>query len=295
MANNVPGVNGITGFVNAAPEAPPFEMQGGPADPLHGNFGEQASPYPWMNVPMGPYPGSIDPLPGIVDDFTGNESGLAAGLLAQDPTSDQTPTYHAAPFPKEGPNSAVPDQMDAMGRHEGSTRQLLESLRIHASNTGAALRRLFDFTYGSKQDNWTGFLNEVQGEDLIPIVPGAVSYNAGGFGANDHTSNAYHKANSYGFNTSHRHRRFATGPIPGNTMWMKPGGRPMVRSFTNFHNFPTSGAFAGDDPGYTFGYQGAVLEDVPGEYVAPPQPALASANVDITPVATSSVPEIPLY
>jgi hypothetical protein len=292
---NVPGVNSITGFVNASPEAPPFEQQGGPSDPLHGNFGEQASPYPWMNVPMGPYPGSIDPLPGIVDDFGGGESGLAAGLLAQDPTADQTPNYHAAPFPNEGPTARMPDQMDATGRNDGSTRQLLQSLRIHATNTGAGLRRLFDWTYGSKQDEWTGFFNDVQGEDFVPAIPGSVSSNAGGFGANDHISNAYHKANASGFNTAHRHRRYATGPIPGNTMWMKPGGRPMVRSFTNQHNFPTSGAFAGDDPGATFGYQGAVLQDIPSEYVAPPQPSLASAAVSGSAVNNSVIPEIPLY
>jgi hypothetical protein len=292
---NVPGVNGITGFVNAQPEAPPFEQQGGPADPLHGNWGEQASPYPWMNIPMGPYPGSIDPLPGIVSDQFLQGQPLAAGQLGQDPTADQTPSYHAAPFPNEGPNSSTPDQLDAIGRHVGSRRQLLQSLWIHAHNTGAGLRRLFDLTYGSKQDEWTGFYNDVQGEDLVPTIPGAVSYNAGGYGVNDHVSNTYAKRNTYGFDTSHRHRRYATGPIPGNTMWMKPGGRPMVRSFTGIHNFPTSGAFAGDDPGATFGYQGAILEDIPAEYVAPPQVALAPAAIDTTPVATSSIPEIPLY
>jgi hypothetical protein len=289
---NVPGVNGITGFVNSNPEAPPFEQQGGPADPLHGNLGEQASPYPWQNVPMGPYPGSIDPLPGIVGDYPDT---IAAGQLADDPTADQTPAYNAAPYPNEGPSSANAEQLDVRGRAEGSTRQLLQSAWVHAHNTGASLKKLFYFTYGSKQDQWNDFYNEVPGNDIVPDVPGSVSYQSNGFGVNDHVSNAFHKANAYGFNTSHRHRRYAAGSIPGNTMWMKPGGRPMVRSFTNLHNFPTSGAFAGDDPGATFGYQGAILEDIPGEYVAPPQPSLASAAVDPTGVAYSYVPEIPHY
>jgi hypothetical protein len=289
---DVPGVNGITGFVVSDPEAPPFQVMGGPADPMHGQPGETAEPYPWEIVPMGPYPGSIDPLPGMVDDRTAAQQNLSAqaGYLAQDPTADQTPAYHAAPFSTEGPNALQADQMDVRRRNAGSRRQLLNSLWLHAHNTGASLRRLFDFTYGSKQDNWVGFFNPIPGEDIVPTVPGSVGYQANGFGVNDHMSNAFRKQNAYGFDTAHRHRRYAYSPIPGNTMWMKPGGRPMVRSFTGQHNFPTSGAFAGDDPGYTFGYQGAVLTNTPSEYVAPPQPNLGSALVN-----ADTAPYIPLY
>jgi hypothetical protein len=290
---NVPGVNGITGFIVSNPEAPPFEMQGGPADPAHKEWGEQASPYPWENVPMGPYPGLINPIDGMVGNIP-NYGSLNTGTLVQDPTADQTPTYHAAPFPNEGPGSPAPDQMDIHGRAHGSKRQLLQSLRIHASNSGAGLRRLFAPTQLVKQDEWTAFFNPVQGEDIVPAIPGSVSSNAGGFGTNDHVSNAYHKANEYGLNTSHRHRRYAGGPIPGNEMWMKPGGRPMVRSLTGIHNFPISGAFAGDDPGATFGYQGAILVDTPPEYVAPPQVNVAPATVDIQ-SAGSTIPEISFY
>lgn len=287
----VPGVNGITGFVVSNPEAPPFEVQGGPADPSHGNPGETARPYPWEVVPMGPYPGSIDPLPGIVDDNGSGTNALLAGQLSQDPTADQTPANdHAAPFLTEGPNALQADQMDVRRRNAGSRRQLLNSLWLHAHNTGAGLRRLFDFTYGSKQDNWEGFYNPIPGEDIVPTVPGSIGYQANGFGVNDHMSNAFRKQNAYGFDTAHRHRRYAASPIPGNTMWMKPGGRPMVRTYTGIHNFPTSGAFEGDDPGATFGYQGAILTAVPSEYAAPPQPNLAPAVV-----SSETVPSIPLY
>lgn len=289
----VPGVNGITGFVVSNPESPPFEQQGGTVDPMHKQWGETASPYPWEVVPMGPYPGLMNPIDGMIETPS-NGYSLPPGVMAQDPTSDQTPTYHAAPYPNEGPNSIGPDQMDAKGRHEGSTRQLLQSAWIHAHNTGAGLRRLFAPTQVVKQDEWTGFYNDVQGEDLVPPIPGSVSSNAGGYGANDHVSNAYHKSNQYNLNTAHRHRRFATGSIPGNTMWLKPGGRPMVRSLTGIHQFPTSGAFAGDDPGYTFSYQGAVLEDTPPEYVAPPQVTVGPASIDIQ-SAGQTIPDIPLY
>lgn len=285
---NIPGVNGITGFIVSNPEAPPFSVHGGPADSAHGLHGEMAKPYPWEVVPMGPYPGSIDPLPGIITGI--GPAALNAGTLNEDPTADQTPAYHAAPFLTEGPNALQADQLDVRRRNAGSRRQLLNSLWLHAHNTGAGLRRLFDFTYGSKQDNWNGFYNPVPGNDIIPNVPGSIGYQANGFGVNDHTSNAFRKQNGYGFNTSHRHRRYAAGSIPGNTMWMKPGGRPMVRSLTGQYNFPVSGAFEGDNPGATFGYQGAILTAIPSEYAAPPQPNLGSPVIN-----GETVPSIPLY
>lgn len=289
----MPGVNPITGFVNAAPEAPPFEQQGGPVNSYHGHWGQQASPYPWEVIPMGPYPGSIDPLPGIIDDAPMLRS-LEAGFMAQDQTADQTPAYHAAPFPNEGPGSKAPDQLDVHGRAAGSARQLAQSFWVHAHNTGAGLKRLFLPQMLAKQDQWTGFFNEVPGNDIVPSIPGSVSSNAGGFGANDHVSNAFRKENQFGYNTSHRHRRFATGSIPGNTQWLKPGGRPMVRTLTGIHQFPVSGAFAGDDPAATFSYQGAILTNTPAEYAAPAQPTLSPAIVD-TQSAGQTIPEIPLF
>ena len=245
-------------------------------------------------VPLGPFPGMMNPIDGMIATLPSSDASLDAGLLSQDPTADQTPITHAAPFPSEGPVDKNAEQLDVEGRRIGSTRQLLDSLRVHASNTGASLKRLLMPQMLAKQDQWTGFFNPESGNDIVPPIPGSVSYNAGGFGANDHISNAYHKSNEYGFNTAHRHRRFATGPIPGNFMWMKPGGRPMVRSFTGQHNFPTSGYFAGDDPGSSYSYQGAVLVNTPPEYVAPPQVNLGAAAIDIN-SAPQTIPEIPLY
>jgi hypothetical protein len=290
MANvnaNVPGVSGVTGFIISNPQAPPEDISGGPANPYHGHPGEQASPYPWLNFPMGPYPGLINPDDGIVGELT--DGSIPAGIVSQDPTADLTPAYHAAPFPNESPALPMADQFDSRGRREGSIRQLYQSLRIHANNTGASLKRLFDLTLGSKQDSWIGFYNPVQGEDLVPAIPGSVSNNAGGYGANDHTSNAWHKANQYNFNTSHRHRRYATGSVPGNYMYLIPGARPMVRSFTNQYNFQTSGAFAGDDPGAAFSTYGAILEATPSEYNPPALPVIGPVP------ATEPVPVISYY
>lgn len=292
---DIPGVNSITGFVVTNPEAAPFEVHGYPVHPAHSQLGEQASPYPWENIPMGPYPGLMNPIDGMITEIgSGPDTGLQAGMLGQDPTGDQTPAYHAAPYSTEGPASPMADQVDIGQRHIGSTRQLLESASIHASNLGASLKRLFLPQMLARQDNWTGFFNPETGDDIVPKIPGQVSAAAYGFGVNDHVSNEYAKVNGYGFNTAHRHRRFATGSIPGNTMWMKPGGRPMVRSFTGIDHFPLSGAFANDDPGATFGYQGAILQNIPSEYVSPPEPTLAPNIVSET-MPMQSIPEIQFF
>lgn len=287
------GVNSITGFVVSNPEGTPFEIHGYPVHPTHSKPGEQASPYPWEVIPMGPYPGLMQPIDGMITEI-GSDPAMNAGYLAQDPTADQTPAYNAAPFPTEGPASPSADQLDIAGRNAGSARQLLESASIHASNLGASLKRLFMPQMLARQDDWTGFFNPETGNDIVPKVPGSISYQANGFGVNDHVSNPFAKINAYDFNTAHRHRRYAGGPIPGNNMWMKPGGRPMVRSFTGLDHFPLSGAFANDDPGATFGYQGAVLQNIPSEYVAPPEPNLAP-NIVATTAPTQSVPEISFF
>jgi len=291
---NIPGVNAITGFVVTNPEAPPFEVHGYPVHAEHSNPGEQASPYPWENIPMGPYPGLMQPIDGMITEIGSDQNAMEAGYLAQDPTADQTPAYHAAPFPTEGPTSPTADQLDMSERLRGSTRQLLESASIHASNLGASLKKLFLPQMLAKQDDWTAFYNPETGNDNVPKIPGQFGNNVYGIGVNDHISNEYAKVNAYNFNTAHRHRRYAGGPIPGNTMWMKPGGRPMVRSFTGIDHFPLSGAFANDDPGATFGYQGAILQNIPSEYVAPPEPNLAP-NIVATTVPPQSIPEINFF
>jgi hypothetical protein len=142
------------------------------------------------------------------------------------------------------------------------------------------------------QDNWTGFYNPVPGEDMVPAVPASIGTVAFGQNVNDHVSNPFAKKNQYGFNTSHRHRRYAGGSIPGNTLWLRARSRPMVRSFTGQYNFPLSGAFAGDNPGASFGIDGAILTSTPTEYAPPAQPYLGPVMQD---TQASDVPEISYY
>jgi hypothetical protein len=115
--------------------------------------------------------------------------------------------------------------------------------------------------------------------DLQPISDQAKS--AGfGWGTRDRTQ-SFARQNEYGFDSSHQHRRWAMSPIPGNFMYLKPGGRPMVKGLPGPAR-PAIGAdspFAGDDLGQAFGINGAMLQNVPSEYVPPPQPTLSASIV----------------
>lgn len=296
----VPGLTGLQGFEEIQPEADPAELQGGPANPKHEDIGETARPYPWQStmfgidpsIPHGPYgPGE--------DALLGQPVGtLAAGELQQDPTGDETPYLgHAAPYPIESPSVPMADQ-SALGnwtnQQAGSSRQLEESRNLHSADTGAALAREYDPTLDAKQDEWVGFYDVMEGQDNVQGATGAVSASVGGFGTNDHASNSYKKENEYGFNAAHAHRRYATGPIPGNHMWMRPGSRPLQKHIPTTANLPVGqgSPFEGDDTGASYGIQGAVLQDIPGEYIPPTEPLLANPQ----PVQTAeSIPTIPFW
>jgi hypothetical protein len=153
---------------------------------------------------------------------------------------------------------------------DGNADVLYQSYQAHGTDTGAQRKAIA--AADPLQDHWERFYESVPGDDILPPVPGAVSGQAGGFGSNDHRNNAYAKVNPYGLANSHRMRRYATGSIPGNYQWMKPGGRPLSKTMAGPARPATGmGPFQGDDIGQSFGLQGAVLLDPATEYVAPPQ------------------------
>jgi len=244
------------------PEAPPEKVHGGPANEFHGNVGERAEPYPWEEF-AGPHfphePADAAMLGDLPESMT-----FAAGYLAQDPSGDQTPYHsHAGPITKGMP-AADRDP-------EGTAEYLRQSYEAHSVKTGAS-RAGRQGAY-VQEDAWTGFWNTVPGDDQVPTVPGPIGASVGGFGVNDHRSNAFAKVNSFGLAASHRMRRFATGHIPYNYMWMNGAGRPLHKFLPGTLNPPIGeGPFQGDDPMNTYGIQGAVLQEPATEYVAPPQP-----------------------
>lgn len=261
----------LSGLQDDQAFATPEERSGGPADPYHGHWGEQAHPYPWessltMSGSHGPY-GPENQM--LSDEFWFIEP---AGTPDEDPNYD----YNAPSLTKShgsvhnvtnsGP---VPGQADAI-------HQQIEQMQNHGSslNSDKQMQHWDD----PLNDQWQEIWNVTPGHTDIPKAPGAIGNNAFGVGVNDRPMNAYAKRNGFGLDSAHMHRRFATGSIPGNYMWMKPGGRPMIKSLPGPAR-PAIGKdspFEGDDLGMSFSYEGAILQNTPQAYTPPPSPYLAT-------------------
>jgi len=270
-------LTGLQGFVQTDPQLTPFEQQGGPANPAHAlGLWEQPSPYPWessldgiggYNPPMAPYVG--------VGDYPDE---LPAGNITQDPAGDRTPyRTHAAPNKVSlSGNFGMLNQ-----RPRGSTEQLEQSAIIHAGVPGYDASGMWTRGPAAEalQDHWTAFYDVEPGNSIL-VTPDAQTRSGaapGGYASHGReTSNA--RQNEYGFDSAHMHRRYAVGSIPGNYMWMRPGGRPMVKTLPGPAR-PAVGVnspFAGQDTGvgyYPSGNVGGILADPATEYVAPPTPS----------------------
>lgn len=292
MMGGLTPLQGLQVIDNPQPFATPEERSGGPADPRHGQPGEQAEPYPWNLVGGVQYPGHVGPQ-GFENQILGFDYADdvdPAGMLSQDPTADMTPNTaaggritHAAPWPKGVPMDMAPDTVAA---------QRQASADIHAADTGASRALAYSPTLDARQDNWRDFYDVEPGTSLQQPVPKQVGFAVAGFGSRDRAQSLAGQ-NSYGFDSSHAHRRYADSPIPGNDMWMKPGGRPMMKTVAGYPNrFPngSNSPFTGDDTGASFGQYGAVLDTLPGEYQAPPEPALAKPVYD-----SSESPSVDLW
>jgi hypothetical protein len=269
--DGIVSINGLEGFVIQEPEASPYDIHGGPVNAAHAHYGEVASPYPWQMTQYGGTYDFISPVDGMVEQYF---EVLESGTIDQDPRGDQTPYTHAAPWPKDpiGDGSIGP---------ENTAKQLNQNKHIHASNTGASRRQLYTRNT-PVNDTWKEVWVVSPGTISLEssAVPHQVSMAAGGFGSRNRGTTPSPQ-NSYGYDAAHMHRRFATGSIPGNYMYLKPGGRPMVKSISRigYRNWPTgpNTPFYGDDPTASFDTYGAVLTGTPPEYISPPQPMTGAA------------------
>lgn len=272
MTAPLSGLTGLAGqqrTIEQDPQATPEERYGGPADPRHGQWGEQAAPYPWeSSLGMG---GSHGPY-GPENQLLGDEQWFwePAGMESEDPTFDLTPGTHGGPSPVvlSGPIDSGPNAT-------ASTRQ--QSAQLHGLRTNAGLRAMFPpQALGIQQDEWNEIaVTDPGNSDLVPLPKQAIS-SGFMFGTRDRTQSMA-RQNEFGFDAHHRQRRYASGPIPGNTMWLKPGGRPLVKNLAGPARPPVgpSSPFAGDDLGTSFAIQGAYLQNTPVEYEPPAQVNLA--------------------
>ena len=271
MTSPITGLSALARYqsVDELNQATPEERMGGIADPLHAT----GAPTPYgrgsrIGTPIGP----VGPENQLIGEFE-SWALTPAGNEYDDPQFDHTPSRRAGPIPRgimSGPIDAV---------SPGSIAdQLQQSAVLHGINTNAAAHAQRNLE--AENDAWYVMEQVNPGNsDLQPISNQAKS--AGfGWGTRDRTQ-SFARQNEFGFDSAHVHRRYAQSSIPGNYMYLRPGGRPMVKSLPGPARPPigVDSPFAGDDLGQAFSINGAILQNVPSEYVPPPQPNLSASVV----------------
>lgn len=267
------GVSGITGLNGYQvdyiqnPEATPEQIQGGTVDPKHAQIGETAEPYPWESqVAMGGQHGPYGPE----NQLLGDPEWIweSAGNLGDDPTSDRTPITHAAPHATSVTDGTVPS-----GDPTETALRRIQSAEIHAVNTNASADRVTTSLGNVQNDEWEGFYEVEPGHSDLVDIPAQMKTSGFMYGTTDRTQ-SFARQNAFGFDSHHFGRRYAVGSIPGNTMWMKPGGRPLVKHIPSTAKLPVGSAspFVGQNIAQAYSANGAVLVNPPTEYVPPPTP-----------------------
>lgn len=268
------GLTGIAGFqvlVDADSQASPEHRLGGLANPRHAITEPHSVPYPWeanstqaagQNGPYGPD-----------NQMLGDEGWFfqPSGMEWDDPTFDHTPARRAAPWPKGLLSGPIPG-----GNPTDVAEQLRQSHEIHGTDVGAS--RKMQYSDGPLNDQWESYEQTSAGHSDQTTIPRQMMSSGFMWGTRDRVQSMAAQ-NEHGFDSAHSHRRWATGQIPGNFMWMRPGGRPLIKTMAGPAR-PAIGQdspFFGDDLGRAFSIDGALLQNVPSEYVAPPQPTLAPA------------------
>ncbi len=277
MTRPLTGLTAIAGYqqqIEVDSQASPEERSGDLADPRHAFLGSHALPYPWEAQSTqaaalhGPY--------GPANQLLGDEWWFfqPAGTI-DDPISelDRTPSRRAAPWPKGISSGPVPG-----GTPDENARQLQQSAAIHAINSGASKKMQTQLE--PLGDEWEGLWEVNPGNSDQQTIPRQMMSSGFMWGTRDRVQSMA-RQNEYGYDSKHMQRRYAVGSIPGNAMWLKPGGRPMVKSLPGPAR-PAVGVdspFYGNDLGRAFSADGAALQNVPTEYVPPPKPNLAASSV----------------
>jgi hypothetical protein len=272
MTRALTGLSGLAGYQNVIDEdsqATPEERMGGTADPSHAKFlaEDHIRRGAQIGEPIGPY--------GPDNQMLGDESWFfePGGEATQDPYYDHTPSNRAGPWPKgilSGPVGGVgPDD---------TARKLSQLAALHGIDTNADKKSQTQLE--ALNDDWQEIDQLNPGDSIQVRLPKQMMSSGFGWGTRDRVQSMAAQ-NEFGFDQTHQHRRWANGGIPGNTMWLRPGGRPLVKSMPGPAR-PAIGPdspFAGQDLGQTFNINGAILQNVPQEYTPPPTPSLSTAPV----------------
>ena len=155
--------------------------------------------------------------------------------------------------------------------------QLEQSRGIHGVRMNAGLRPMFPPLAYVQQDQWNLIDYTDNGSSDQTNIPRQMMSSGFMFGTRDRVQSMA-RQNQYGYDSKHMRRRYADAAgIPGNYMWMEPGGRPIVKHTAGTAQLPVGpgSPFYGNDPGAAFSTHGAVLANTPEEYQPPPAPQLA--------------------
>ena len=272
MATALGGLEGLSG-INAISQSDPFatpeERHGGPVGPRHYQWGEQALPYSWQSQMT---PGGSHGPYGLENQLLGDDMWFIepAGMSTDDPQfTYQSPSLartHGAVNNRI--NVTVPSQYESINAQ-------LDQMDNHGISDNTSSKMLTNAQGNAVQDKWTELWEINDGSTDLPAITKQFSHTAFGFGVNDAASNASRKVNAFGWGSKHQHRRYATGSIPGNFMWMRPQGRPLFKTIAGPARPPIGGnsPFTGQDVGDAFSYDtGAMLLAQPEEYIPPPTP-----------------------
>lgn len=262
------GLSPLAGFVREQAFATPEQRSGDPADPRHARrYWAAPERMPWHLRAWALAPVSPVINPGLPDTRLGNASQPAGTMSPGTPYMDATPYgTHAAPWPKGAETTVDPDAV---------ARRLEQSAVIHGTGLGGSQQKWLQIA--ALQDRWVEVWNPGPETPTVQAAPPQqVAMASAGWGSTDRVGNP-RGVNDHDFQNAHLHRRYAAGSIPGNYMWMKPGGRPLVKSVPGPAR-PAIGPaspYEGQDLAVAFGVQGAVLQQPAADYEAPPDPYTA--------------------
>lgn len=273
----VSGLNALSGYnaiTDPSPFATPEERMGGVANPYHAHVGEQAIPYSYNSQAV---PGARPGPRGLENQLLADELWFLepAGGPFDDPDFDYNMpslTRSHASVKNVTLSGPLPSQDTAINLQTVQMNNKLSDLHTSRQMTHDQLGDV-------QQDNWQELWEVNPGHSDVPDTTKQIAFQANGFGVNDAPSNAYHKANPYDLGSKHMHRRYAWNSIPGNYLWMRPGGRPLFKSIAGTARPPIGAGsqFEGQDLGFAFSYDtGATLMDTPVEYIPPPSPNIAT-------------------
>ena len=264
----VTGLSGITGLVPsvvASPAATAAEVQGGPANPAHGQYDWGATPlYAWQAGGATAAEGAA-PLPASTGEVPGS---LPA---SQDPYAYMNPLAtgsHGAPWPSFGVEDSVVNSRDQAAARQSANQDL------HAAADVPMMRRMGTMLPANQQMDLELEADYVSsGESMLEPVPGQLR----GIYGRDRIQ-GYALLNEHGFDAAHVTRPRRSGKIPGNYLWLDGAQRPMVAGHAGRQTWPVGqgSPFWGQTPG-TGSVSGAALQGLPPSYTPPPPPPTGPA------------------